>query len=212
MRVVIIGAGGHGTVVADILRAARQRGADIGVVGFADDRLPAGTVILDDVRVIGRTDQLASIDHDAIVIAIGDNATRARFFEKFSGEGRRFAAAVHPSAIVGADVVIGPGTMVCAGVVINTGSRIGPNAILNTSCSVDHHNRIGSHVHVAPGVHTGGEVTIGDGALVGIGATVLPGRTIGRWTVVGAGAVVTRDVADMQRATGVPARVATEPL
>jgi carbonic anhydrase/acetyltransferase-like protein (isoleucine patch superfamily) len=82
--------------------------------------------------------------------------------------------------------------------------------ILNTSCSVDHHNVIGDHVHIAPGARLGGHVTIGEGTLVGIGATVLPGCRVGSWSIVGAGAVVTEDLSDGLVAVGSPARTVSE--
>ncbi len=206
MRIIIVGAGGHGVVVADILRAARHAHQPVETVGFVDDRIAAGTMVFDGLRVLGSTNGMGSLTFDAAVVAIGDNAARCRVFEALVGAGVRPASAIHPNAVVGANVEIGPGTMICAGVVVNPFARIGSNVILNTSCSIDHHNRIGSHVHVAPGVHAGGDVTIGDGALVGIGATLLPGRSIGRWATVAAGAVVTEDVAEAQTVVGVPAR------
>ncbi len=82
------------------------------------------------------------------------------------------------------DVVLGEGSVVFANAVINTGSIIGPNVIVNTGATIDHHARIGAHVHIAPGVHLGGTVTCGrGGAFLGIGSSVIPNRTIGAWSV-----------------------------
>ena len=55
------------------------------------------------------------------------------------------------------------------------------------------------HVPMAP-------VQIGDKAWVGFGCIVLPGVTIGEGAVVGAGSVVTRDVAPWTVVAGNPAR------
>jgi len=104
-------------------------------------------------------------------------------------------------------VQIGPGTMICASAVVNPGSIIGANVILNTGCTVDHHNIIGNHAHIAPGVHLGGDVSVGIGALVGIGATVIPQRSIGDWSKIGAGSVVTKTIPARVVAVGMPARV-----
>ena len=44
-------------------------------------------------------------------------------------------------------------------------------------------------------------------SLIGVGAAVLPRVTIGNETVVGAGAIVARDLPDSVVASGVPARI-----
>jgi sugar O-acyltransferase (sialic acid O-acetyltransferase NeuD family) len=207
MRVLILGAGGHAQVVADILLRAQQTGASAYPIGFLDDN-PAliGTTIMG-LPVLGTIAQLDKIEHDAVIVAIGDNRTRARLFELVRARGENIANAIHPTAVLTTDVHLGHGVMICAGVVVNTGTVIGDNVILNTGCTVDHHNHIGNHAHIAPGVHLGGNVTIGEGALVGIGAVVIPQRTIGAWSVIGAGSVVTKDIPAYVTAVGVPARV-----
>jgi sugar O-acyltransferase (sialic acid O-acetyltransferase NeuD family) len=204
--VLLIGFGGHAQVVAEALWRMAEAGSEWHPLGFVDDN-PAlqGRAFLG-LPVLGPIVTWREVGADAVVVAIGDNALRRRFYLDLQAAGARFATVIHPRAIVAPDVVIGPGSMVLAGVVVNTGSVIGANVILNTACSLDHHNRIGDHVHVAPGVHTGGEVTVAEGALVGIGATVLPRRRLGAWSVIGAGAVVLHDIPDRVTAAGVPAR------
>lgn len=206
-RVMLLGAGGHAQVVADIILRAQKAGANFELIGFLDDN-PAliGATILG-VPVLGTLAQLDEFDHDAIIVAIGDNKIRARIFEIMRMRGERIINAIHPAAILASDVRLGEGVMICAGVVVNTGTVIGDNVILNTGCTVDHHNRIGDHVHIAPGVHLGGNVTIEEGAMIGIGACVMPGRSIGAWSVIGAGSVVTKDIPAYVTAVGVPARV-----
>ncbi len=205
-RVIILGAGGHGLVVADILLRAHDAGQAIIPMGFLDDHETLfGSDVLG-LRVLGKTADLVGIPHDAVVVAIGDNRIRARLFCELSARGERKAIARHPTAVIAPDVRIGPGAMLCAGAIVNPGSVIGADVILNTGCSVDHHNEIGDHVHIAPGVHLGGRVAVGEGALVGIGATVMPGRRVGAWATVGAGACVTHDVPAGLTVVGVPAR------
>ena len=207
MKVLILGAGGHGQVVADILLRMVHAGQDVNPVGYLDDD-PAlvGRSFLD-LLVLGSCDTLSQIDHEAVIVAIGDNAVRRRLFDRLEAQGTQFAVACHPSAVIAPDVRIGPGTMVCAGVIVNTGTTVGSNVILNTGCTVDHHNQVGDHVHLAPGVHLGGAVTISEGSFIGIGSSVIPGRTIGPWSLVGVGSVVTKDIPAHVTAVGVPARV-----
>jgi len=204
--VLLIGAGGHAQVVAEALWRMAEAGSEWHPLGFVDDNpMLQGRAFLG-LPVLGPIATWREVGADALVVAIGDNALRRRCYLGLQAAGATFATVIHPRAIVAPDVVIGPGSMVLAGVVINTGSVIGADVILNTACSLDHHNRIGDHVHIAPGVHTGGEVTVEEGALVGIGATVLPRRRLGAWSVVGAGAVVLHDIPARATAVGVPAR------
>ena len=204
--IVIVGAGGHGQVVADIFRAQRADDAGTPPTAFVDDDPARQGMTLAGSAVIGRLGDLRSIAHDGAVVAIGDNRARARVFEALAAAGETFALAVHPRSVLSQDVVVGAGTMVCAGAIVNTGSSIGSNVIINTGATVDHHSVLGDHVHIAPGVHMGGEVRVGEGALIGIGATVLPRVSIGAWSTVGAGAVVTGDVPARATVVGVPAR------
>jgi sugar O-acyltransferase (sialic acid O-acetyltransferase NeuD family) len=207
MRVLILGAGGHAQVIADILLRMQEADPGIVIVGYLDDNPSLAGEHLLGLPVLGEIAQLTGIPHDAVVVAVGDNATRQRLFKKWGNEGEHFATACHPRAIIAPDVQVGPGSMICAGVIVNPGSVVGTNVILNTGCTVDHHNRIGDHVHIAPGVHLGGGVSIGEGTLVGIGATVMPQRRVGDWSVVSAGALVHSDLGDKVVAAGVPARV-----
>jgi sugar O-acyltransferase (sialic acid O-acetyltransferase NeuD family) len=206
VRVVIVGAGGHGQVVADVLSSAARLGADVHPIGYVDDNPSLAGKLLLGLPVLGDIDALSRIPHEGVVVAIGDNATRRAVFNRLAARDERFVVARHPSAIIADSVAIGRGTMICAGVIINPGAVIGANVILNTGSSIDHHNSIGDHVHVAPGVCTGGDVTVGASVLVGIGAIVMPGRTIGADSTVGAGALVQQDVPEATVVVGVPAR------
>jgi sugar O-acyltransferase (sialic acid O-acetyltransferase NeuD family) len=207
IRVVILGAGGHAQVVADSLRQMQAAGNAVMPIGYLDDNPQFAGRSLLGLPVLGRLDDLQRIDHDAVIVGIGDNQTRADIMAALVSRGVEFAIARHPSAIIAPDVPLGPGSMVCAGVIVNPGSVIGANVILNTGCTIDHHNRIGDHAHVAPGVHLGGDVQIGAGAFIGIGATVIPQRSVGNWSVIGAGSVVTKDIPDWVVAVGMPARL-----
>ncbi|MDR3686676.1 MAG: NeuD/PglB/VioB family sugar acetyltransferase [Coriobacteriia bacterium] len=196
MRLLVVGAGGHAKVVVD---AAEAAGHDVvGVIGLPSD--PS--------HVLGHpvVDGLDGIQAEGFVIAIGDNATRARFFAQYCESGLVPAVVVHPSVIVGSDVELGAGTFAAAGVVINTGARIGADSILNTGCSVDHDCIVGAHSHLGPQVALCGTVTLGEGVLMGVGSCASPGASVGAWSVVGAGAAVVGELPSLSVCIGVPAR------
>jgi sugar O-acyltransferase (sialic acid O-acetyltransferase NeuD family) len=208
VRLLIIGAGGHGQVVADILLAGfKQNRAAARPIGYLDDNPALGQSQALGLPVLGCIAQIGQIPHEGVVVAVGNNAVRERLSRQLAAGGEKLASAIHPAAVIGLDVEIGPGSTVSAGVILNPGARIGAGVILNTGCTVDHHNRIGDYSHIAPGAHLGGDVVIGQGCLVGLGAAVLPQRQIGAWSVIGAGAVVTQDIPAYATAVGVPARV-----
>jgi sugar O-acyltransferase (sialic acid O-acetyltransferase NeuD family) len=189
-RVVVLGAGGHGVVVADILLRAQMHEP----VGFLDDDdALRGTQILG-LPVLGGLQGLPTIEHDLIVLAIGDNKARADLFSTLQEQGERFAIAVHPSAVVAPDVQIGEGSVIVAGAVVNPGTVIGQNVIVNTAASIDHHGSIGSHVHIGPGAHLGGTVHVGEGTFIGMGATVVPGVRIDAWRFIKAHSLVAEDL------------------
>lgn len=206
-RVIIIGAGGHAQVVADILLRMRDSGESVEPQGFLDDNPELQHHELLGLPVLGTISDLALVPHESILVAIGANGARRTLYERFRQQGERFAIARHPSAIIAPSAQIGPGTTLCAGAIVNPGALVGANVILNTASSIDHHNRIGDHAHIAPGSHLGGDVEVGEGAFIGIGATVMPQRRIGAWAIAGAGAVVHADLPDHAVAVGVPARI-----
>ncbi|MDD4731864.1 MAG: acetyltransferase [Desulfovibrio sp.] len=204
MKVVIIGAGGHGQVVADILFHMWTKGRDLELMGFLDD-MPEriGTSVLG-LKVLGPVEQLDDIGHEAIIVAMDDNRARLEMARRLHDE--PMINAIHPSAVLAPDVSIKPGGVVCAGAVVNPGTTVERGAIVNTGATVDHNSTLCEYSHVGPGVNLGDGVHVGTGALVGLGASVIPQVRLGDWSVVGAGAVVTRDVPEKETWVGVPAR------
>ena len=205
-RYILIGAGGHARVVADAMRAA---GTKLSAVASLDQQ--PGTGALEGLeRLAGDDAVLALGARDVTLVngigSTGDAATRRKVFEKFRAAGYKFATLLHPSAVIGAHVVLGEGAQVMAGAIVQTGVRLGANCIINTGATVDHDCRIGEHTHVAPRACLAGDVVVGDGSHIGAAAVVIQGRSIGAGTIVGAGAVVIDNIPDGAVVAGAPAR------
>lgn len=198
---IIFGAGGHGKVVADAARAA-----GIVVSWAVDDR--AGICDLLGCPVIDTQHlEWRKLDRFRFLVAVGDNAARARIVQQLGAKGGRALSVVHPSAVIAPSVRLGAGTLVCGGAVVNPAAVIGENVIINTCASVDHDCVVGANVHLCPGVRLAGGVVVGAGTMVGLGSVVLPGVVIGEGCVVGAGSVVNRPLPPRVVAFGNPARV-----
>ncbi|MEM7576342.1 MAG: acetyltransferase [Planctomycetota bacterium] len=193
---VIYGAGGHGTVVADAATLAGYR-----VVGFLDDR---------EQNAVAPAEMLLSQNDPALagtnfIPAIGDNTARAAVMQKIEQLGGHVVNVIHPAAAVSLNARLGHGVYVAPQAVINPYAVVGDGCIINSAAVVEHHCTLGDFAHLAPGAVLGGAVTIGDHTLIGLGARVLPQRAVGDRCVVGAGAVVTRDFESDRLLVGVPA-------
>lgn len=203
---MIVGAGGHGRVVLDILLSARS----CRVVGFLDSNPALHGRRMDGLPVLGDLAALPGLRAQGVrraVVAIGDNGVRRAFTHRIADSGLELINAVHPSAHLAHNVNLGRNVVIAAGALVCAHCQIGDSVILNTGCIVDHETMIGTAVHVCPGVKLAGRVVVQSGAFIGIGATVLQGLRIGCEAVVGGGAVVIDDVEPMSTVVGVPARV-----
>lgn len=197
MKLVVVGAGGHASVVVD---AAREAGvADITVV---DERATISHV--GSAPVASSLAQVQGATH--FIVAIGDNAARAAEYERAIAAGLTPYSVIHPSAVISAESLIADGVFVGALAVVNPGAVIRTNAIVNTAAVVEHDCSVGKHAFIGPSATLCGGCSVGDSALVGAGATLIPLVSVGEGSVVGAGATVTENFGDGLTVAGVPAR------
>ena len=203
-RYAILGAGGAGRTALSVF-LSMQHGTD---VVFFDDR-PLSYV--NGTPVVGTVSEILDPDwlEARFVVAFGSTTLPAKsaVASRLEAHGRTFGTLIHPKAEVDKTASVGQGSVVCAFCVVHPNATIGPHSFLCCSATVDHDTILGRNVYLSPGCNLCGAARICDDAFVGVGAVVLPNVTVGRGAIVGAGAVVTRDVPNYATVVGNPARV-----
>jgi len=192
-RLLIIGAGGHGRVAADIASHCGYRD-----IAYLDDAPGKGVVgkVADFERYLQEAD---------FFVAIGNNGIRERIQLELEAHGASIVTLIHPHAVIAGGTTIGRGTMVAAGAIVCVDVTIGDGVIINTAASVDHDCTVGDFCHVSVGSHVCGTVHIGDRTWIGAGATVINNVDVGNDCMIGAGAVVVKSITDSGLYKGVPA-------
>lgn len=200
-KLLIIGAGGHGKVVADI---AKRMGV-YSKIAFRDDDKEIKSVL--GYPCEGTISELEIEKKETeVFVAIGNAVVREKVTSFVRENGFKIPTLVHPNAVIGDGVQIGCGTVVMAGVVINADARIGRGVIVNTSSSIDHDCVLGDFTHIAVGAHVAGSVKIGKGCWIGAGAVLSNDLSLASGVTIGVGAVVIRDITEVGTYVGVPVR------
>ena len=201
---LIIGAGGHGKVIADIASALGKWDQ----IAFVDDKYPDLTQVLDWPVIGGMEDFRNHREvYPDVFVAVGDNAVRQKITIWSEEAGFHLPTLIHPRAAVSRLAVIGAGTIINSQSAVNANATIGKGCIVNTGATVGHDCVLGDFVHVAPGASLAGETVIGDGCWIGMRSAVIEQLTVGKGVVIGAGAVVTRNIPDNKLVVGIPAKI-----
>jgi UDP-perosamine 4-acetyltransferase len=205
-RVVIIGAGGHGREVAEVLRGGAQE--RLSLVGFVDEALDLAHRTINSLPVLGGWSWFETADRNALAVicALGSSEIRKKLVGRAADMDLAFCNAISRSAYVSPDAKLGHGVMILPHAVVGPNCTIGDHAIINVGATVSHDSEVGSFGTINPGAHIAGNVSIGEGCCLGIGANVVHGVSIGAWSVIGGGAVVTDDLPGGVTAVGVPAK------
>lgn len=199
-NVVIIGAGGHAKVIADIIIKSGDN-----LIGFLDDNIEKDTVIIAGYKVIGNLNNRFILNKEyKFIIAIGDNKKRKDIVDKTPD--MNFYKAIHPNAQIGLDVEIEEGTVIMANAVINSSAKIGKHCIINSGAIIEHDNIIKDYVHISPNSSLGGTITVGECTHIGIGAVIKNNINICDKCTIGAGAVVVNNIKEEGTYIGVPAK------
>ncbi|MEH0955206.1 NeuD/PglB/VioB family sugar acetyltransferase [Micromonospora sp. CPCC 205554] len=212
LDLVVVGCGGHGREIAQIVAAVNESAArpPWRLAGFVDDNPSernrkraesCGASYLGTVAALG---QLPPQTH--VVLGLGDPRVRQKVGARVDAYGRPAASLVHPDATVGPDLVSAEGLVVFAGGRITTNVTAGRHLHVNQNATLAHDCVVGDYVSLHPLAAVSGDCRLDTAALIGAGAVVLPGLRVGAGATVGAGACVVRDVPPELVVKGVPAR------
>lgn len=190
-QVVILGAGGHAHVIADIILASGDK-----VIALLDDNENVSDRS-------GCINDFKKYKDAQFVVGIGNVEVREKFASTLP---LTWYTAIHPSAIISPSVEIGEGTVVMPNAVINARSVIGKHCIINTGAIIEHEDYIEDFVHVSVGAKLGGTVKIGRKSWVGIGAIIKNNINICSNCIIGAGATVVKDIGQCGTYVGVPVK------
>ena len=204
-KIFIYGSGAHGRVVLDILRAENKNCN----ISFIDDNSSIWGEKIQDVPIIGGKEYLLNQNFEdiGVIIAIANPFYRKNIFDELNNSGIKFINAIHPSVIISPTAQLGINNVIYPGARICNNAKIGNNVIICTSTVIEHDNIIEDYVGVSSGVQTGGRVIIKNSAFICISAVIISKVSIGTGSIVGAGALVTKNVESYVLVRGFPAKV-----
>lgn len=207
--IAIFGAGGFGREVHMLINQINSISNEWNFIGYYDDDTNKIGKTINGYKVLGGIDALNSHKEELFVIfAIAEPRIKKIVVEKVTNRLIKYPILIHPNVILGdyQFLEIGEGTIICANVVITVNIKIGKHVILNLACTVGHDTTIGDYCSFMPTINISGEVIIEDCVYVGTGAKIINQLKIGSNTIVGAGAVVAKDLPSFCTAVGVPAK------
>lgn len=206
-NIAIIGAGGFGREVKTIIDSINKISATYNFIGFYDDGKEKGSIV-NGFPVLGGIGDVNLVTADlSIAVAIGDPKTKKKIISLIQNNKISYPNIVSPNAEISEDfVVLGKGNIICSGVIITCNIDIKDFVILNLMCTVGHDTIINDYSSFMPSVNISGEVDIKEGVYVGTGAKIINQLEIGEFTIVGAGAVVSKSLPAKCTAVGIPAK------
>ena len=205
-NIAIFGAGGFGREVKMLIDQINEKEPVWHFAGYYSDDFSNTKVSAKEQ--LGGMDALNRVSEKLfLVIAIGSPAVKRKIISNISNPNISFPTLIHPNVQIGAsNVSIGNGCIICAGNILTVDISMGDHIILNLACTVGHDTMIGDFCSFMPGVNISGEVNIENGVYVGTGAKIINQLQIGEWTVIGAGAVVSKTLPANCTAVGIPAK------
>ncbi|MBR1431793.1 acetyltransferase [Ruminococcus sp.] len=205
---IIIGASGFGREVAWLVERINQKDSTWNLLGFIDDNDDIQSDVTNGYKVLGKTESIVSYEDTYFVCAVGASKTREKIIDKIKAikSDIKFATLIDPSVELSEFVQIGEGSIICAHTILTVNIEIGSHVIINLDCTIGHDAVLKDYVTLYPSVNVSGATKIGHCSELGTGMQIIQGKTVGDYSIVGAGAVVVKDIPDNCTAVGSPAK------
>lgn len=202
---VIIGAGGFGREVAWLIEEINKVNQEWNIIGFVDDNVSIQGSVINGYNIIGNVEWLSKQSY-FVVNAIGDPIIKKKVIDRLAESQNQYPVLIHPSVMYSDSVSFGEGSIVCAGNILTVNIKVGKHVIINLDCTVGHDVELGDYTTLLPSVNVSGYVKTDECVNVGTGTAIIQGVSIGKNTIIGAGAVVIKDLPDNCTAVGAPAK------
>ena len=206
--IVIFGVGGLGREVAELIEDINEDKKIWNLLGWLDGNSEKHGEMVHCLPVLGDASWTAKNVGTSVIVAVGGPKVKRNIVQSLGD--CAFGTLIHPNVKIRSRVRVGEGSIICEGTQITTNIEIKRHVVINIGCTVGHDTIIEDFSTIAPGVNDSGNVSIDEGVDVGTGSRIIQGIRIGAWSIVGAGAVVSRDLASNITAVGVPAKVIKE--
>lgn len=207
-ELIIFGASGFGREVAWMVERINRIDPTWKLLGFMDDDDDIQGTKINGYSVLGKTGDIDKYPEAYFVVAVGASKIRKRIVEnlKDMNPNIKFGILIDPSVEKSEFVTIGEGTIICAHTIITVNIEIGSHVIINLDCTVGHDAKLKDYVTLYPSVNVSGITNIGAVVEMGTGAQIIQGKNVGDYSIIGAGAVVVKNIPDKCTAVGNPAK------
>jgi len=189
MSILILGAGAFAREVYDWCIQAGHLVVGFYVTSSTETTLRA-------LPIFTSLDQLSTLDLSSTrwIIGTGNPAIMKILATSLKGAVEPSLPIIHPSCILGSNVIIGKGSVICPGSILTCDIAIGQSTIVNIGCTIGHDCVVGDYTHLSPNTSLSGFTTIGAECAIGTGVSTVPHVSIDSYSIVGAGASVTKNL------------------
>lgn len=205
-KIYIYGAGSVGKMVVQIINDINKKSKTWEIVGFLDDDKKKWGTSFYGYAVLGGENYLRRLQNSFITIGFSSPIQKKALSHKIKLSSLTAATLIHPLAYISEQVLIGEGSIIYPGVCIDTEVTIGKYATINKNSTFGHDSVYGDFITISPGVNLGGFIVVDDGCEFGIGSSTIQNLKIGKWSIIGAGSVVTKSLPSCCTAVGIPAK------